>query len=95
LSISISFDITLFNGTSIHQPNINHFIDEICKRLDEAIEICDKSSLGRIYFLFSKKKRNFFSSLVNISGQVMEMDFEACKALNFIESGKDSVSLIL
>jgi len=80
--------MTLFNGTTIRQSNVNHFIDEICKRLREAIEICDKSSLGKILFLYSKSLF-CFSSLVNISDEAIEMDFEACKALNYIESGKN------
>ncbi|CAF3979958.1 unnamed protein product, partial [Rotaria sordida] len=68
LSISFSFDITLFNGKLTYQPDVNQFIDDICERLREAIEIYDKKPL------------------VNISDQVVEMEFETCKALNFMEA---------
>ncbi|CAF3884238.1 unnamed protein product [Rotaria sordida] len=68
LSISFSFDITLFNGKLTYQPDVNQFIDDICERLREAIEVYDKKPL------------------VNISDQIVEMEFETCKALNFMEA---------
>jgi hypothetical protein len=87
--------MTLFNGKSTRQPDINHFIDDICERLREAMEVYDKSPLGRMRFLsfivLIFEKLIFFvciTSLVNVSGQVVEMDFEVCKAFNFIETGK-------
>ncbi|CAF3616295.1 unnamed protein product [Rotaria sordida] len=69
LSISISFDITLFNGKSTRQPNTSQFIDTICKQLQQAIEIHERTSL------------------INISDEVVGIDLEARKALNFIEAG--------
>ncbi|CAF3739250.1 unnamed protein product [Rotaria sp. Silwood1] len=46
LSISISFDITLFNGKSTRHPNTSQFIDTICKRLRQAIEVYERTSLS-------------------------------------------------
>ncbi|CAF1193810.1 unnamed protein product [Rotaria sp. Silwood1] len=69
LSMSLSFDTILPNGKSTRHPNIDQFIDSICKRLHQAIEVYEKTPL------------------VNISGQVVEIDFEAHKALNLIETG--------
>ncbi len=42
---------------------------------------------------FLVRKNEFFcrTSSVNISGQDLEMDLETCKALNYIESGTDSI----
>ncbi|CAF1134879.1 unnamed protein product [Rotaria sordida] len=71
LSISISFDITLFNGKSTRQPNTSQFIDTICKQLQQAIEIHERTSL------------------INISDEVVGIDLEARKALNFIEAVVD------
>lgn len=74
LSISLMYDVTLFNGKSTRHPTVNQFFDDIDERLRTAIEICDKTPL-----------------LANISGDVVEMDSEARKALNFIETGKDPI----
>ncbi|CAF2692623.1 unnamed protein product [Rotaria sp. Silwood2] len=74
LSISISFDVTLFNGKSTRQPNTSQFIDTICKRLRQAIEIYERTSL------------------INISDEVVGIDVEARKALNFIEAGKNTIT---
>ncbi|CAF3248683.1 unnamed protein product [Rotaria sp. Silwood2] len=74
LSISLSFDMTLFNGKSTRQLNVDHFIDAIRERLQRAIEIYEKAPL------------------MNISDKVIEIDIEARKALNFIETGRIIIS---
>ncbi|CAF5044832.1 unnamed protein product [Rotaria sp. Silwood1] len=61
-------DITLSNKNLIHEPDVNQFVDDICERLREAIEVYDKKPL------------------INASNQAITMEFEACKALNFMET---------
>jgi hypothetical protein len=48
LSVSISFDIILFNGKSSRHPNTNQFIDDICQQLHQAIEIYEKTTLSKM-----------------------------------------------
>ncbi|CAF4898854.1 unnamed protein product [Rotaria sp. Silwood1] len=43
LAISFSFDTTLFNGRATRHPDINQFIDTICERLRQAIDIYEKT----------------------------------------------------
>ena len=87
--MSLSFDITLFNGKSTRQPNVNQFIDGICERLHQAIEIYEKTPLSKMDFYYPIY---FYFNLVNISDQVVEIDLEARKALNFIEAGRNTMS---
>ncbi|CAF3918247.1 unnamed protein product, partial [Rotaria sp. Silwood1] len=68
LSLSLTFDVTLPNGQSTRHPDVNQFIDMIRVRLQQAIEVYEKTPLA------------------NVSGQVVEIDPEARKALNFIET---------
>ncbi|CAF1508051.1 unnamed protein product [Didymodactylos carnosus] len=68
ISTSITFDITLPNGQSTRHPDVNKFIDSLRERLEQAIEIYERTPLA------------------NVTGQVVEIDFEARKALNFIET---------
>ncbi len=85
--MSISFDIKLFNGQSTRHPNADEFIDDICQRLDQAIEVYEKTTLSQMQiFFFSFKLLLIF--LVNISDQNVEMNLEARQAINFIETGK-------
>lgn len=48
LSISLSFDIELFDGKSMRQPNVNQFVDIICERLHQAIEVYEKTPLSKM-----------------------------------------------
>jgi hypothetical protein len=50
LSISLSFDIELFHGKSTRQPNVNQFIDIICERLHQTIEVYEKTPLSKMRF---------------------------------------------
>ncbi|CAF4543477.1 unnamed protein product, partial [Rotaria sp. Silwood2] len=68
LSLSLTFDVTLPNGQATRHPKANPFIDMIRERLQQAIEIYEKTPLA------------------NVSGQVVEIDPKARKALNFIET---------
>ncbi|CAF0766600.1 unnamed protein product [Rotaria sordida] len=47
LSMSFSFNIRLFNGKSTRHPSINQCMDVIYERLHQAIEIYEKTPLGR------------------------------------------------
>ncbi len=86
LSISISFDVKLANGKSTRHPDANRFIDAICERLHQAIEIYEKMPLSRIKFRsFSFSISILF--LANVSNQAAGNELEARKAFNFIESG--------
>ena len=61
-------------------------IDTMCDRLKQAIEIYEKTPLGKVNA--SQRDQNRLCSLLaNVSGQVVEIDPEARKALNFIETG--------
>ncbi|UJR24623.1 hypothetical protein I4U23_005997 [Adineta vaga] len=48
LALSISYDVTLFNGKSTRHPSVNQLIDELCERLHQAIEIYEKTPLMNI-----------------------------------------------
>jgi hypothetical protein len=85
--MSISFDIKLFNGQSIRHPNADEFIDDICQRLYQAIEVYEKTTLSQMKILFFSFK-SFLIFLVNISDQNVEINLEARQAINFIETGK-------
>ncbi len=50
LSLSLSFDVTLPNGQSTRHPDANKFIDTMRERLQQAIEIYEKTPLGRVCF---------------------------------------------
>lgn len=56
LSVSLRYDLKLINRTWAHQPNVNDFMDEIGQRLRAAIDICDKSPLGRISLVSCSEK---------------------------------------
>lgn len=62
----------------------------IRERLQQAIEIYEKTPLG-IIFPNSIDDLSC-SSLANVSGQVVEIDPEARRALNFIETGESKIS---
>ncbi|CAF3935100.1 unnamed protein product [Rotaria sordida] len=70
LSMSLSFDIILPNGRSTRHPNIDQFINTICERLHQAIVAYEKTPFVP----------------VNVSNQVVEIDFETRKALNLMET---------
>jgi hypothetical protein len=78
----------LFNGKSTRQPNINEFIDVICERLHQAIEIYEKMPSSKMEFCLDLFSMLF---LVNISNQGVEIDHESRKALNFIEAGRNTI----
>lgn len=73
------------NGQATRHPDANRFIDTIRERLHQAIEIYEKTPLGKIEFFLRIAYVRIF--LANITGQVVEIDQEARKALNFIETG--------
>ena len=50
LSLSLSFDVRLPNGQSTRHPDANKFIDAMRERLQQAIEIYEKTPLGRVFF---------------------------------------------
>ena len=52
LSSSLTFDVTLANGQSTRHPNANKFLDVIRERLGHAIEIYEKTPLGRTLSFF-------------------------------------------
>ena len=84
LSVSLSFDVKLPNGQSTRHPDANRFIDTIRERLHQAIETYEKTPLGKIFEVLIC---SFCFRLANISGGKVEIDQEARKALNFIETG--------
>lgn len=47
LSLSLTFDVQLPNGQSTRHPDAGKFIDFIRERLIHAIEIYEKTPLGR------------------------------------------------
>ena len=57
------------------------------ERLQQAIEIYEKTPLGRSFLQILYDRITLFV-VANVSGQVVEIDPEARKALNFIETGK-------
>ncbi|CAF1048161.1 unnamed protein product [Adineta steineri] len=71
LSISLSFDITLFNGKSTRQPNVDQFIDFICQRLQKTIETYEKTPLNPVIEIDSETRQalNFIESVVEIHSQ--------------------------
>ncbi|CAF4019942.1 unnamed protein product [Adineta steineri] len=48
LALSMSHDVTLLDGQSTRQPNINVFLDTISERLNQAIEICERLPINLI-----------------------------------------------
>jgi hypothetical protein len=46
LEASFTYDVELFNGKSTRQPNTNQFIEGVCKQLQKAIEIYEKTPLS-------------------------------------------------
>jgi hypothetical protein len=73
------------NGQSTRHPDANRFIDTIRERLHQAIETYEKTPLGEIFEVLIQPFCFFFAA--NISGEKVEIDQEARKALNFIETG--------
>ena len=55
------------------------------ERLQQAIEIYEKTPLGTVFWHNIPESSSSF--LANVSGQVVEIDPEARRALNFIETG--------
>lgn len=47
LAISMSYDLTLPNAISKEQVTVNDYMDEICVKVEKAIDICDRLSLGK------------------------------------------------
>jgi hypothetical protein len=58
---------------SKRQPNVEFFIDGIDQQLREAIETCEKSSLGKISFLDCNKKFIFDSSRVKLLKWILKL----------------------
>ena len=85
LSVSISFDLNLFNGQSTRQPGVDQLIDDLCKQLDQAIEICERTTLSEMMNILGLNSSGVF--LVNISDENVEINIEARQAMNLIETG--------
>ncbi len=60
--MSLSFDVALPNGQSRRHPDANKFIDAMRERLHQAIEIYEKTPLGRVFRNLELYYRIFFSS---------------------------------
>jgi hypothetical protein len=56
LAVSLSFDIKLPNGQSTRHPNVDRFIDSIGERLNQAIQIYEKTPLGKLILTYSNYK---------------------------------------
>lgn len=89
LGSSLSFDIKLPNGQSTRHPNANQFIDSIRDRLIEAILIYERTPLGNNMLFQLKLMPTGFLFIANISGERVEIDSEARRALNYIETGRE------
>lgn len=46
LSISISFDLKFSHIQSTRLPDVDQLIDDLCQRLNQAIEICERTNLS-------------------------------------------------
>lgn len=84
LSISISYDLTLFNSQSTRQPDVDQLIDDLCQRLDQSIEICERTTLSKMMNILDLFIRIL---LVNISDENVEINIEARQAMNLMETG--------
>ena len=91
MALSLTFDVALPNGQSTRHPDANQFIDELRERLHQAIEVYEKTPLGNDDWIFVPTATCEHLSLANFSAQKVEIDPEARKALNFIETGKSMV----
>ena len=60
LSVTISFDICLFNGKSMRHPSADQLIDDLCEQLRQVIQIYESTSLSK------KRYRLYFSYFENI-----------------------------
>ena len=89
LGISLGHDITLPNGQATRHPSVNLFFDDIHERLQKAMDICEKTPLGR-FLQHSEPCRNLFF-IANISGEIVRIDPKVRQALNFIETGNDDM----
>lgn len=84
LATSLSYDVALPNGQSIRHPKVDQFIDGIRERFQAAISIYERTPLGK----HNEKECKIYSIiLANISGESVEIDPEARRALNYIETG--------
>jgi len=54
------FDVELVTIKSVHQPNTNQFIDSICERLQQVIEIDDGDTKQRLNFVKTGKNKKYF-----------------------------------
>lgn len=55
------FDVELVTIKSVHQPNTNQFIDSICERLQQIIEIDDGDTKQRLNFVKTGKNKSISS----------------------------------
>lgn len=55
------FDVELVTIKSVHQPNTNQFIDSICERLQQVIEIDDGDTKQRLNFVKTGKNKSISS----------------------------------
>jgi hypothetical protein len=83
------------NGQSTRHPDANRFIDNIRERLHQAIQNYEQTSLGTIMLniIFIDSLFVYAILSVNIGNDGIEIDHEARKALNFIETGQLSNGL--
>ena len=44
LALSISYDVTLFDGKSTRHPSINQLMNDLCERLQQVLESDEKTS---------------------------------------------------
>ncbi|CAF4233790.1 unnamed protein product [Adineta steineri] len=76
LALSISCDVKLFNGNAKRYPNVNQLIDNLCERLQQAIEIYEKTPLMNILNenveinLDAREALNFIESVIEIYTQI-------------------------
>lgn len=54
------FDVEFVTIKSVHQPNTNQFIDSICERLQQIIEIDDGDTKQRLNFVKTGKNKKYF-----------------------------------
>lgn len=54
------YDVELVTIKSVPQPNTNQFIDSICERLQQVIEIDDADTKQRLNFVKTGKNTKYF-----------------------------------
>ncbi len=83
------------NGQSARHPSVDQFIDSIRERFSHAITVYEKTPLGKMIVFLFKMEIILLLSVANISGERVEVDSEARRALNFIEAGTEQISFTL